>query len=66
MKDHWFAAIYNNEVLQFKFHPQDSKKFSLNCWITTKAGDQLFVNADDMIFGEFDHLTRLINEKTIP
>lgn len=66
MNDHWFAAIYNNEVLQFKFHPQDSQKFSLNCWITTKTGDQLFVKADDMIFGEFDHLTRLINEKTIP
>lgn len=66
MIESWFTAIYNNTIIEFKFDKQVDKLADLNCWITTKTGDRMFVNVDDMIFGELRHLTRLLNEKTIP
>lgn len=65
MLDHWFSAIYENHVINFKFCAQSNKQFNHKCWIVTKDGERLFVDTDTMIFGEHNHLERKLNEKTI-
>ncbi len=62
MTDHWFSAIYEGTVVQFKFLPQTTKKFNHKCWIITKQDKTIFVDIDLMTFGEYDQLERRINE----
>lgn len=63
MVDHWFYAIYENELVQFKF--KYTGKFNHKCWIVTVEGSEILVDTDKMIFGERDHLKRKLNEETI-